>query len=233
MMDTDAKSIETVIFLFYMVITWYGHACFKIQSGDTVLVVDPFAKEIGLTPPRFRADVVLVTHAHADHANAAAIGGEPFLISGPGEYEIKGINVLGLETFHDENGGRERGKNTIYRITVEGITILHMGDFGEREVRDVTLEGIGDIGVLMIPVGGKYTIDGERAEKIVRQIEPGFVIPMHYQLPGLKYGLDNVDAFLKEMGASKGDAVDKLMIKEKDVAEDKKTEVVVLKPVHA
>lgn len=212
-----------------MVITWYGHACFKIQSGDTVLAVDPFVKDIGLTPPRFRADLVMVTHSHLDHNNPSAIAGEPFLITGPGEYEVKGVNIAGIETFHDTNRGAERGLNTIYKITMEGINILHMGDFGEEKMREETLEEIGDVDVLMIPVGGIYTIDGETAQKIVRQIEPAIVIPMHYKIPGLKYPLATAEQFLKGMGASKAEAVDRLTVKKKDIGEDKKTEVVVLK----
>ena len=212
-----------------MVITWYGHACFKIQSGDTTLVIDPYEKEIGLTPPRFRADVVLVTHGHHDHNNAAAIAGEPFVIAGPGEYEVKGVNIIGIETFHDTLSGKERGLNTVYKITMEGIRILHMGDFGEREVRESTMEAIGDADIVMIPVGGTYTIDGERAAKIVRALEPAYAIPMHYKIPGLKFPLDTADGFLKEMGAAKTEATDKLTLKKKDIGEDKKTEVVVLK----
>lgn len=213
-----------------MVITWYGHACFKIQSGETVFVIDPFAKDIGLTPPRFRADVVMVTHEHADHNNSAALGGEPFLISGPGEYEIKGVRIQGIETFHDAVSGKERGKNTVYRITVEGVTLLHMGDFGEAEIRNETLEEVGEVNVLMIPVGGKYTIDAAQAEKVVRAVAPAYVIPMHYKIPGLVFPLDPVDVFLKEMGASGVTPQEKFLIKEKDLAEEKNTEIVLLRP---
>ena len=226
---TVGKGVFFCYDLITMVITWYGQACFKIQSGDMVLAIDPYAKEIGLTPPRFKADVVMVTHAHHDHSNAATIAGEPFLINGPGEYEVKGVNIIGIETYHDESHGKDRGLNTIYKITVEGIRILHMGDFGEREMREATLESVGDVDVVMIPVGGKYTIDGEVAQKIVRQIEPGYVIPMHYKIPGLAFPLDSAETFLKATGAAKTEAVEKLTLKKKDIVEDKKTEVVLLK----
>jgi L-ascorbate metabolism protein UlaG (beta-lactamase superfamily) len=206
-----------------MVITWYGQACFKIQSGETVIAIDPFDKQIGLTPPRFRADVALVTHGHHDHNNLDALAGEPFAITGPGEYEIKGVAVRGIETFHDTARGRERGLNTIYVIEAEGIRILHMGDFGEDKMRDETLEAVGGADIMMIPVGGVYTIEGPVAARITRQVEPVVVIP------GLKITLQDADVFLKEMGVKDAQPQDKLTIRKKDIPEDGKTVVVVLK----
>lgn len=220
-----------------MVITWLGQSCFKIQSGELVIIIDPFSKEIGLTPPRFRADLALITHSHFDHSNTDSLTGEPFIIQGPGEYEIKGVYVKGIYTFHDKAQGKEKGINTVYKIEFEEINIAHLGDFGEGILRDETLDEIGDTDILMIPVGGpsakpdtgKYTIDAEDAAKVVRQIEPRFVIPMHYKIPGLKVELDPVDQFLKEMGARNKEAQEKLTIKKKDFAEEDKTEVIVLK----
>lgn len=213
-----------------MIIQWYGQACFRIQSGDLVIAIDPFAKEIGLIPPRFRANVALITHGHQDHANAEAIGGEPFLVRGPGEYEVLGIYVNGIETFHDKSQGKERGLNTIYKIEMEDIKLLHLGDFGEGTMRDETLEKIGDVDVLMIPVGGTYTIDGTEAAKLIKQIEPRFVIPMHYKIPGLKAPLEGVEKFLKEMGVKDASPQEKFTVKKKDIGEDGKTEVIVLTP---
>jgi len=212
-----------------MIITWLGQSCFKIQSGELVIVIDPFSKDIGLTPPRFRADLVLVTHGHNDHSNVEALGGEPFLISGPGEYEVKEVFVQGIETFHDKTRGEERGLNTIYKIAIEDLNILHFGDFGEGEIRDETLEEIDEVDILLIPVGGKYTIDAKEAVKIVKQIEPRLVIPMHYKIPGLKLDLEGVERFLKEI-ESKAEPREKLVIKKKDIGEEEKTEVVVLLP---
>lgn len=213
-----------------MIITWLGQSCFKLQSGELVAVIDPFSKEIGLTPPRFRADLTLVTHGHYDHSNAETLGGEPFLISGAGEYEVKGVYVRGLETFHDKSRGEERGMNTIYKITMEDLNILHLGDFGEGEMRDETLDEIGDTDILMIPVGGKYTIDAIEAYKVVKQIEPRYAIPMHYKIPGLKLDLDGVEKFLKEF-ETKTELKEKFVIKKKDLGEEEKTEVIVLKQV--
>ncbi|MBI2122345.1 MAG: MBL fold metallo-hydrolase [Candidatus Sungbacteria bacterium] len=213
-----------------MVINWLGQACFKIQSGEFVMVIDPFSKEIGFVPPRFRADAVLVTHAHFDHSNSDSLTGDPFIISGPGEYEVKGIYVEGIETFHDASRGKERGMNTVYRIELEGLRLAHLGDFGESAMRDETVEALGDIDILMLPVGGRFTVDADAAAKVVKQIEPRYVIPMHFKIPGLKINLDSADAFLKEMGAAKIEAQEKFVIKKKDIGEEEKTEVVLLKP---
>ena len=212
-----------------MVITWYGQSCFKIQSGDLVIVVDPFSKDIGLTPPRFRADIALVSHQHHDHNNVESISGEPFAIIGPGEYEVKGAYIHGIETFHDAKNGKEHGLNTIYLIEVENIRVLHMGDYGEEVARDSRfLEEVGEVDILLVPVGGTYTIDGENAARLAKDIEPKFVIPMHYKVPDLKVSLADNSQFLKEMGARNVEPQEKLTIKKKDMPEDEKTHVVVL-----
>jgi len=213
-----------------MVITWYGQSCFKIQSGDLVIVVDPFSKDIGLTPPRFRADIALVTHAHHDHNNLDSVSGEPFTITAPGEYEVKGAYIHGIETFHDNKKGKERGLNTIYMIEVEGIRLLHMGDYGEDSDKDARfLEEAGEVDILLVPVGGTYTIDGESAARLTKDVEPRFVIPMHYKISGLKISLADNSQFLKEMGVKNAEPQEKFTIKKKDITEEEKTEVVALK----
>jgi len=216
-----------------MVITWYGQACFKIQSGELVIAIDPFQKEIGLTPPRFRADIVLSSHRHYDHNNVEALSGDPFVITGPGEYETKGVSVRGINTFHDTTGGKERGTNTAYVITTEGISIAHLGDFGEDALRPEILDALGGNDILMIPVGGVYTIDGKTAARFVKQLEPRVVIPMHYAMPGLKVKLDGPESFLKEMAARGGEKLEKLTIKKKELtelAEKEVTQVILLSP---
>src|SRR5688572_17441696 len=125
-------------------ITWAGQACFQIsvsQSKDNQanIVIDPFG-EIGLKMPNFDADILLVTHDHPDHNNTKAVKGEPFLIDGPGEYEIKGIFVQGIDSYHDEGQGKERGKNTIYTIEAEDMRFCHLGDLGQKELTDEQLE---------------------------------------------------------------------------------------------
>ena len=217
-----------------MVISWYGQSCFKIQSGELVLVSDPYHKDIGLTPPRFKADILVVTHEHMDHNNIETIPEGAFVIKGPGEYEVKNVAITGIATFHDDKKGKERGPNTCYVIEMEDIKIGHLGDFGEAEMRPETLEALGEIDILLIPVGGTYTIDAEIAAVVVNAIEPKIVIPMHYAIPGIKVKLEGVSMFLKEMGVKNGEAMDRLTIKKKDLAdENKSTKTIVLKPVNS
>lgn len=214
-----------------MIITWYGQACFKIQSGDKTLVLDPFAKSIGLTPPSIQADIVFVTHEHSDHSNIKAIKGDYFFINGPGEYEVKGVKARGIMGFHDNEKGAKRGPNTLYLIEIEGFRILHCGDFGQDSLDDKQLEEIGRVDILMIPVGGFFTIDAKQAVGIINQIEPKIVIPMHYKISKLTITqLESVDNFLKEFGEDDASAQDKLVIKQKDLSpEGEKTKVVVMK----
>ncbi len=210
-----------------MTITWYGYACFRIETREAVLVVDPFSKGIGLTPPRFQADVILISHGHPNHANIAAIGGTPLVIQGPGEYETRGVTVRGIPSYHDPRQGKDRGLNTIYRIEADGISIAHLGDFGERTLREETLEALGDVDVLLIPVGGTDTIGAEDAAGIVRQLEPRVVIPMHYRLPGLTVTLDPADRFLATYGGREPQRLAKLTLKPKDLP-DTDTRIVLL-----
>ena len=211
-----------------MVITWYGQSCFKIQSGETVVFVDPFDKEIGLTPPRGQAHIVAITHGHHDHNNFESLTGGPLIVEGPGEYETKGVNIKGILSYHDNEEGKKLGTNTIYVIEIEGIKICHLGDLGQKKLTAEQLEEIDEVDILMVPVGGTYTIDGEMAAEIINQIEPRLVIPMHYKIPGLTVKIESVDAFLKEMGAGKKETVDKLTLRKKDLPQEE-TEVVVMK----
>jgi len=211
-----------------MVINWYGQSCFKIIANALTIVTDPFAKNIGLRPPAFAADIVCVSHQHEDHNNISAIGGEPFVVDGPGEYEIKGISILGVESFHDQKQGQERGLNTIYLIESEEIRLCHLGDFGQEKLSDEQLEALGGVDILFVPVGGKTTIDSSTAAALVNQLEPKLVVPMHYKLPDLKVELDSADKFLKELGAPSKELVDKITVKKKLLPES--TEVVMMKP---
>lgn len=213
-----------------MVITWYGQSCFKIQSGQTVVAIDPFDKSIGLTPPKFEAQLALVTHDHPDHNNLETIKGDFFVIDGPGEYEYKGVRVEGIPSFHDAKEGNERGLNTIYLIRMEDMTLAHLGDIGQEQLNDDQLETMGEVDILFAPVGGVFTVDAEHAIEIINQIEPKIVIPMHYKLKDLKVKLDPLESFLKAIGHGDAGAEEKFTIKQKELpGPEDKMEVVVLK----
>ncbi|MEK7636109.1 MAG: MBL fold metallo-hydrolase [Patescibacteria group bacterium] len=210
-----------------MIITWHGGSCVKIQSGNMVIVADPYSKEAGLASPRFSAQIVTRSHEHS-HLQTDSVGGSPFVIDGPGEYEIGGVHINGVETHHDNSNGKERGLNTAFIYEIEDMRIAHMGDIGEEKLRGETIEALETIDILFVPVGGKHAIDGAMAKKITDQIEPRIVIPINYKLPKTHEALDSVDVFLKEIGAGKAEKMDKLVIKKKDLPQTEETRVVVL-----
>ncbi len=218
-----------------MHIIWHGQSFFQIQTSlskgeQTTLAIDPFDESTGLKVPSVQADILLITHDHADHNNKKAIKGTPFLVDGPGEYEVKEIFIQGISSFHDEEEGKKKGPNTIYTIEAEEMRMCHLGDFGQKELTEDQLEQIGDIDILMIPVGGEFTIDAKGATHVISQIEPKIVIPMHYAVPKLNPPaggkLDEVDKFLKEIGKKSVVPQPKLLIKKKDLPLE--TQVVVL-----
>jgi L-ascorbate metabolism protein UlaG (beta-lactamase superfamily) len=217
-----------------MNIIWKGQSCFQIVSQKSktnfvTIVIDPFSEEIGLKTSFGQADVVLITHNHSDHNNAKAVSGTPFVIDGPGEYEVKEVYIQGIPSFHDSAEGKEHGLNTIYVIETEDLKICHLGDIGQKELTEDQLDKIGDVDVLMVPVGGNFTVDSKEAVKIISQIEPRITIPMHYELPKLKMKLEGVDNFLKILGIKSIVPENKLSIKKKDISLEE-AKIVVLKP---
>jgi L-ascorbate metabolism protein UlaG (beta-lactamase superfamily) len=215
-----------------MKIAWYGQSCFKLMvktnNGEKItILIDPFSKDIGLTPPRGGADIVIVSHDHYDHNNVKTVSGEPFIIDSPGEYDVKKVFIRGIYSFHDNSKGEERGVNTISLIEAEDMKICHLGDLGQKELSDNQLEKIGEVDILMIPVGGTYTINGSEAVKIINQIEPKVVIPMHYKIPGLNIKLNPVEKFLEEIGREK-ETMEELSIQKKELTEEE-MKVVVMK----
>ncbi|MFH1643500.1 MAG: MBL fold metallo-hydrolase [Patescibacteria group bacterium] len=208
-----------------MKITWHGQSCFQITSQrskdeNVSVIIDPFDKEIGLKAIKAEADIVLVSHDHEDHNNVKAVSGNPFIINGPGEYEIKEVFVEGIEAFHDNERGKEKGKVTIYIIETEGIKVCHLSDLGQNELTADQVDAIGLVDILLIPIGGQYTISAKEAVKIMSQIEPKIIIPMHYALPNLKYKLDKLEDFLNILGIKSIEPEAVLSIKKKDISEE-------------
>ncbi len=187
-----------------MDILWYGQAMFRLKGKTASVIIDPFDPEFtGLKLPKeLEADVVLKTHDHQDHNNVKAMAGTSLVFDGPGEYESKGVVVTGIASFHDNSEGSERGKNVIFNITIDSVNVAHLGDLGQNTLSEDQIQEIGVVDVLLIPVGSVYTIDAKTAASIVAQLEPKIVIPMHYGgVEGLKFPLEPVEKFLKEMGA--------------------------------
>ena len=184
-----------------MDLTWLGHGCFRLRGKNASVVTDPFPPSIGLKLPKLEAELVTVSHPHENHSYTQAVAGGGYRIEGPGEYEVAGVSVFGLPTFHDASSGAERGRNTVYVIELDDVRICHLGDLGHR-LGDQDAESIGTVDVLLVPVGGHNTLSAAQAAEVVRQIDPRVVVPMHFSIPGLKVQLDPVDRFLKEMGVA-------------------------------
>ncbi len=217
-----------------MQIIWKGHSCFQVlvaraKQEQVKIVIDPYDESVGFRVPAMEADILLITHDHKDHSNAKAVKGDPFLISNPGEYEVKGVFIRGISSFHDDTNGDARGHNTIYTVEAEDIRICHLGDLGQKELTPRQLEEIGNVHIACVPVGGEYTIGPQEASKIVRQIDPRIVIPMHYALAKNPLKLGGVEEFLKAMGVRQSEPQAKLIVKAKDL-EGEDTQVVVLTP---
>jgi len=209
-----------------MTIFWLGQAAFKIVDKEVTIAVDPYDK-IGLKMPKFQAEILLITHDHSDHNFKEAIKGEPFIIDSQGEYEVKNVFVYGLPAYHDDKEGAESGKITIFVIEMEGMKIAHLGDIGQESLTDEQLEELEGVDILLIPVGGEETINGTGAVKIISQIQPRIVIPMHYKIPGLNMKLEPVDKFLKEYGVSAPEKMEKLKISKKDLPQEE-TKIIIL-----
>lgn len=216
-------------------IYWAGQSCFQISVSNSRdhsadIVIDPFDEKIGLKLPSLSADILLITHDHYDHNNIKDVKGIPFIIQGPGEYEVKEVFIQGIPSFHDDKNGKERGQNTIYVIEAEEMRFCHLGDLGQKQLTDEQLEKIDKVDVLMIPVGGEgYIVDSSGAQRIISQIEPKIVIPMHYALPKMKIKIDEVSKFLKTMGKNSAVPQDKFVVKASTLPKDG-MEIIVLQP---
>ena len=194
-----------------MDITWLGHSCFRIKGSQASVITDPFPPDLGYSLGKPTASIVTVSHQHPSHSYIQGIGGEPRKVRGPGEYEISGVLIIGVATYHDTEGGSKRGKNTVYLMEVDGVSVCHLGDLG-HVLTSEQVEEIGDVDVLLLPVGGVSTIGATIAAEVIRQLEPKAVVPMHYKTPFISRELDPVEKFLKEMGMEQIESRPKLSL---------------------
>ncbi len=181
-----------------MDITWLGHACFRIKVKDVFVVTDPFDATLKYPWPKPTANIVTVSHLHPGHNNPAGVDGNPRVVNRPGEYEVKGVFIIGLSTFHDAAQGANRGRNTAYLMEVEDLKLCHLGDLGHA-LSSKQIEEMSGVDVLFIPVGGVSTIDAKGAADIVRLLNPKIVIPMHYQTEVTPW-LEPLEKFTAGMG---------------------------------
>jgi L-ascorbate metabolism protein UlaG (beta-lactamase superfamily) len=207
-------------------VTWLGQSCFRLRGRGAAVVTDPYPPALG---PRLRleADVVTVSHDHEHHNHVQAVK-SAYVIDGPGEYEVAGVTVIGLPTFHDREQGSEHGRNTVYVIEVDEVRVCHLGDLG-HSLADGALEALGAVDVLLVPVGGGRALDAALAAEVVRQVEPRYVVPMHYGHPAIRQELAPVDRFLQEMGVAEAEPQPRLSVQASSTAESE-TRVVVLDP---
>jgi L-ascorbate metabolism protein UlaG (beta-lactamase superfamily) len=212
-----------------MKIKWLGHASFLITSDSgTRIITDPYICGSGLRYDEIKeaADVVTVSHDHFDHNNVASVGGNPQVIKKPGE--AKGIKFEGVPTYHDASGGSERGNNTIFCMDIDGVRVCHLGDLG-HPLSDQQVANIGKVDVLLIPVGGFFTIDAKVASEVCDRLSPRVIIPMHYKNEKCEFPISGVDDFLEGKGNVR--KLDSSEAEFKAGALPAETEIVVLKSV--
>jgi L-ascorbate metabolism protein UlaG (beta-lactamase superfamily) len=218
-----------------MEITWYGHSCFRLtERSYATVVTDPFDnKAIGYDSLRLKSDIVTVSHEAPGHNNTDAVKGVSHVIDGPGEFEIGGVFVTGVQT-EGSGSGKKKSKskeneapvrNTVYVFDYDGITVAHLGDLKEVPTQS-EIESLGTINVALVPVGGGSALNAAKAAEVISLIEPNLVIPMHYSTPSAKVSLDSLNKFIKEMGLSKAETQPSLKVTRSGLPNE--THVVVL-----
>jgi len=206
-------------------ITWLGHSCFRIKGKEVTVITDPCHPSLGYSLGKLQANIVTLSHFHPGHCYIEAITSEFKEIKGPGEYEVKETFITGIATWHDAVHGEELGKNTVFLLEMDGITLCHLGDLGHLPSSEL-IEDVGDIDVLFLPVGGVSTIGGSMAAEIMRRLTPKVAIPMHYKTAALTKELEPVDKFLKEVGVKETVSQPKLSVSRSNLPTS--TQVIIL-----
>ena len=185
-----------------MKIKWFGQSYFLITSkDDTKIATDPFDRKLGYNVPYVEADIVTISHDHYDHNCVSSVKGKFTCIDKPGIFITKGIEIVGIETFHDESRGKERGRNIIFNFNIDGLYVCHCGDLG-HVLSDDHVAMIGKVDVLLLPVGGTFTVNAAKAFEVVKQLNPTVTIPMHYKTKAVSLPIDGVDKFVSIVGNS-------------------------------
>ncbi len=185
-----------------MKLRYFGHSCFSMTFQDgTVLVTDPFDESVGYPLCRVRADAALTSHDHFDHNHVESLAGAPARVSGPGRRTVGGAEIEGIASFHDDARGAKRGNNTIFRVTGDGVRLAHLGDLGHM-LSAQQLAELGPVDVLLVPVGGHFTIDTAQAVELVRAIRPRMAVAMHFKTPAINFPITDAGAFAEALGAA-------------------------------
>lgn len=208
-------------------ITWFGHACFRIRGRNASVLTDPVPRSSGYDMGMPGADIVTISHHHSGHAALDEVSEGYRLIDGPGEYEIHEIFVTGIQTYHDTERGKQRGKNTVYVMEFEDLVICHLGDIG-HVLTEEQVEAISSVDVLLVPAGGGPTITPAQAGEIIGQVAPGVIIPMQFRTERGDYDREPVDAFVKELASTEHEKLDRLTVRKSDIGDSPK--MVVLQP---
>ena len=217
-------------------IQYLGHSCFRLRGRDGIVVTDPFDRSVGLDIGKPTAHIVTVSHNHPDHANTAAVRPARerlFVVDGAGEYEVGGILITGVRTYHDKKKGAERGKNTVYVIHLDDVVFCHLGDLG-HELTSQQIDEIGSVDVLFVPVGGDETIGPAEAVGVISQLEPRIVVPMHYATGGqmsFTSELAPLEKFTHELGLKEYTAEPKLTVNANSLpGDEEQARVVIMRP---
>jgi L-ascorbate metabolism protein UlaG (beta-lactamase superfamily) len=201
-------------------IDWFGQSCFRIKEGNITVVTDPYDRSIGYSLPKLRADIVTISHDAPGHANDSAIKGEPKIVTRPGEYEIKGVFITGIQTWRGSAvKGEAKEENTVYVFEFGDLTLCHLGDLS-KPLTQPQVEAMPDIQVLLVPVGGGGALDADKAAEVIAQLEPRIIIPMHYQTQHTTLKLDPLARFLKEMGAAEQEPQESVRVSRSQLPEE-------------
>lgn len=212
-----------------MEIIWYGHSCFRLaERGMATVVVDPFdSKSIGYSPLKLKADIVAISHDAPGHNNTEVVKGTSLVIDGPGEFEIGGVFITGVQTDGAGSGkkAKDQVRNTLYVFDYDGLTVAHLGDLKQVPTQ-TEIEALGTVNVALVPVGGGGSLNAAKAAEVISLLEPNIVVPMHYATPDVKISLDSLNKFLKEMGLGKQESQGSLKVTRSGLPEE--THVTVL-----
>ena len=199
---------------------WFGHNCMRIRAREATVLMDPVGRATGYVMPKQTADLVTISHPHPGHANLNGVKPDYATVTGPGEYEIHGVFVTGIRTYHDDAKGAERGHNTIYLVELEGMVICHLGDLGHA-LTEEQAEAMANIDVLLVPAGGDGAniLDPLKAAELIAQVEPKIVIPIQYATDAGDRSLGPLEAFTKQLGIDVPAPEEKLTLRHSDLGE--------------